>query len=105
MPVYLFAGHRPGPTRDAGYVAAQRDEEFLLPDRPPRKSIPRINPFPTTDGHRRRLHVKPAKKPKPLAPTVRAVKEIGPQQIIPRLNRLPQKATGCLKNNSMKTAS
>jgi hypothetical protein len=55
-----------------------------LPDRPPRKSIPRINPLPTTDGHRRRLHVKPAKKPNPFAPTVQAVKEFVPNKLIPK---------------------
>jgi hypothetical protein len=37
------------------------------------------------DGHRRRLHVKPAKKPKPFAPTVRAVKESVPSKLIPKL--------------------
>lgn len=63
---------------------ARRDEGFLLPDRPPRKGMTRINSFPTTDRHRRRLHVKPAKKPKPFAPTVRAVKEIVPQEMIPK---------------------
>jgi len=77
---------------------AQRDEGFLLPDRPPRKSIPRINPFPTTDGHRRRRHVKPVKKPKPFAPTVQAVKEIVPFKLIPKLNPLqPQPTTVSLK--------
>jgi hypothetical protein len=64
---------------------AQRDEGFLLPDRQPRQGMPRINAFPTTDGHRRRRHVKPAKKPKPFAPTVRAVKEIVPNKMIPKL--------------------
>jgi hypothetical protein len=68
---------------------ARRDEGFLLPNRPPRKGITRINAFPTTDGDRRRLHVKPAKKPKPFAPTVRAVKEIVPNKLIPKLKPTP----------------
>jgi hypothetical protein len=51
--------------------------------------MPKINPFPTTDGHRRRLHVKPAKKPRPFAPTVRAVKEIVPNKLIPKLKPIP----------------
>jgi hypothetical protein len=68
---------------------ARRDEGFLLPDRPPLKGMPKINAFPTTDGHRRRLHVKPAKKPKPFAPTVRAVKEIVPNKLIPKLKPTP----------------
>jgi hypothetical protein len=68
---------------------ARHDEGLLLPDRPPRKGMPRINAFPTTDGHRRRLQVKPAKKPTPFAPTVRAVKEIVPNKLIPKLKPTP----------------
>lgn len=68
---------------------ARRDEGFMLPDRPPRKGMTRINAFPTTDGHRRRLHTKPPKKPKPFAPTVRAVKEIVPDKLIPKLKPTP----------------
>jgi len=40
-------------------------------------------------GNRRRLHVKPAKKPKPFAPTVRAVREIVPNKLIPKLKPTP----------------
>jgi hypothetical protein len=69
------------------YVAMR--EGLLAPSRPPAKGLPRINPFPTTDGHRRRLHVKPPKKPKPFAPTVQAVKEIVPNKLIPKLNPTP----------------
>jgi hypothetical protein len=64
---------------------ARRDEGFLLPDRSPRKGLSRINALPTTDGHRRRLHVKSANKPKSFAPTVRAVKEMVPNKLIPKL--------------------
>lgn len=64
---------------------ARRDEGLLLPDRPPLKGMSRINTFPSTDAQRKALHVKPAKKPKPFAPTVRAVKEIVPQKVIPKV--------------------
>jgi hypothetical protein len=47
-----------------------------------------VDPLPTADG-RRRLHVKPVKKPKPFAPTVRAVKEIVPNKLIPKLKPTP----------------
>lgn len=68
---------------------ARRDEGLLLPDRPPLKGMPRINAFPGTDAQRKALHVKPAKKPKPFAPTVRKVKEIVPNKFVARLNSLP----------------
>lgn len=66
----------------------RRDEGLLMPDRPPLKGMPRINAFPGTDAHRKALHVKPVKKPKPFAPTVRRVKEIVPQRVIPKLKPL-----------------
>lgn len=40
----------------------------------------RIIAFPTTNGHRAKLHAKPAKKPNPFVPTVRKVKEIVPNK-------------------------
>jgi hypothetical protein len=46
-------------------------------------------PFPTTDGLRRRLHIKPPKKPKPFAPTVQAVKEVVPNKPISKLKQQP----------------
>ncbi len=64
---------------------ARRDEGLMFPDRPPLKGMPRINTFPGTNAQRKALHVKPAKKPKPFAPTVRKVAEIVPQKIIPKL--------------------
>jgi hypothetical protein len=64
---------------------ARRDEGLLLPDRPPLKGMSRINAFPGTDAQRKKLHVKPAKKPKPFAPTIRKVAEIVPQKLIPKL--------------------
>lgn len=64
---------------------AQRDEGFLLPDRPPLKGMARINATPGTDAQRKRLHPKKVKPFKPFAPTVRAVKEIVPNRIIPKL--------------------
>jgi hypothetical protein len=64
----------------------RRDEGLLLPDGPPLKGMPRINTTPFTDAQRKRLHVKPAKKPKPFAPTIRKVAEIVPQKSIARFN-------------------
>ncbi len=64
---------------------AQQDEGLLLPDRPPRKGMPRINPFPTTDARRVRLRPSPVKKFKP---TVQKVKEIVPNKLIPKLKPL-----------------
>jgi hypothetical protein len=68
---------------------ARRDEGFLLPDRPPLKGMPKINTTPNTDAQRKRLHPKKVKPPKLFKPTVRAVKEIVPQSIIPKLNPTP----------------
>jgi len=67
----------------------QRDEGLLLPDRPPLKGMSRINAFPGTDAQRKRLHVKPAKKPNPFAPTIRKVAEIVPQKKIPKIKPTP----------------
>jgi hypothetical protein len=49
----------------------------------------RINAFSTTVKHRKRLHVKRAKKPKPFAPTIRKVAEIVPQKVIRQLKPMP----------------
>ena len=59
------------------FVAMQ--EGLLAPDRPPAKGLPRINPFPTTNAHRRRL------KPNSFPPTVRPVAEVVPPHLIPKL--------------------
>lgn len=64
---------------------ARRDEGLLLPDRPPLKGMSRINTTPSTDAQRRRLHPKKVKPPKLFPPTVRAVKEIVPNKLIPKL--------------------
>ena len=68
---------------------AQRDEGFLLPDRPPLKGMPRINTTLGTDAQRKRLHPKKEKPPKLFPPTVRAVKEIVPNKLIPKAKLLP----------------
>jgi hypothetical protein len=60
-------------------------EGFLLPDRSPAKGLSRINPFPTTGGHRRRLKPDPVQPPQPFKPTVRAAAEVVPQKLIPKL--------------------
>lgn len=64
------------------------EEGLLLPSRPPRKGLTRINPFPTTNAHRKRLHAQPMKPPKLFPPTVRKVKEIVPNKLIPKLKPL-----------------
>jgi hypothetical protein len=66
---------------------ARRDEGFLLSDRPPLKGMSKINTTPNTDAQRRRLHPKKVKPPKLFQPTVRAVKEIVPNKLIPKLSR------------------
>lgn len=67
---------------------ARRDEGFLLPNRLPLKSLPRINTTPFTDAQRKRFQPKPVKKIKPFAPTVQKVKEIVPNKMIPKLKPL-----------------
>lgn len=62
---------------------ARRDEGLLLPDRPPLKGMPKTNTTLGTDTQRKRLHPKKVKPFKPFAPTVRAVKEIVPNNLIP----------------------
>ncbi len=62
-------------------------EGLLLPDRPPATGLSRINPFPTTDAHRRRLKPKPVKAPNPFKPTVRPVTQVVPPALIPKLGR------------------
>lgn len=69
----------------------QRDEGLMFPDRPPLKGMIRMNAFPGTDAQRKALHAKPAKKPKPFAPTIRAVKEIVPNKFIAKIK--PASAT------------
>lgn len=68
---------------------ARRDEGFLLPDRPPLKGMPKTNTTPFTDAQRKRLHTKKVKPPKLFPPTVRAVKEIVPNKLIPKLKPTP----------------
>jgi len=65
---------------------ARRDEGLLFPDRPPLKAMPRFNALPGTDAQRKALHVKPVKKPKPFAPTIRKVAEIVPQKTVASVN-------------------
>jgi hypothetical protein len=63
----------------------QMREGVLLPDRPPAKGLSKINPFPTTNAHRRRLKPKPIRRPNPFPPTVQAAPEVVPQKLIPKL--------------------
>ncbi len=64
-------------------------EGLLLSDRAPAKGISRINPFPTTDAHRRRFKPKPAKVANPFPPTVRPVPQVVPQNLIPKPGQWP----------------
>jgi hypothetical protein len=54
-------------------------EGLLAPDRPPAKGLSRINPFPTTNAHRRRIRLNS------FPPTVRPVAEVVPPPLIPKL--------------------
>jgi len=62
-------------------------EGLLLPDRPPAKGLIQINPFPATDAHRRRLKPKPVRVTNPFKPAVRPVRQVVPNDLIPKLNR------------------
>jgi hypothetical protein len=48
-------------------------EGLLAPDKPPMKGLSRINPFPTTNAHRRRLQPKPVTASNAFRPTVAQV--------------------------------
>ena len=52
------------------------------------KMMPRINTTPFTDAQRKWLHPKKVKPPKLFPPTVRKVKEIVPNKLIPKLKPL-----------------
>jgi len=58
-------------------------EVFIELDMP--KGMPKINTTPFTDAQRKRLHPTKVKPPKLFKPTVRAVKEIVPNKLIPKL--------------------
>ncbi|QEL16356.1 hypothetical protein [Limnoglobus roseus] len=64
---------------------AQRDEGFLLPDRPALKGMTKINMTPFTDAQRKRIQPKPVKKPKLFPPTIRRMKEIVPQKYVAKI--------------------
>lgn len=61
---------------------AQRDEGFLLADRPPLKGLPRLNTTPFTDAQRKRFQPKTVKTIRPFAPTIQKVKVIVPNKLI-----------------------
>jgi hypothetical protein len=74
------------------YVAMR--EGMLSPTRPPLEELPRLNTLPTTDVHRKCLHLpNPAKAVTMLKPTVRHVIEIVPQNFIPKLPPPPRRLT------------
>jgi predicted DsbA family dithiol-disulfide isomerase len=53
----------------------------------------RMERTPNTDAQRKRLHPKKVKPPQLFKPTVRAVKEIVPNKLIPKLKPLPPQPT------------
>ena len=87
MPVESLKGSKLS-VKDNIFTLAQRDEGFLLPDRPPHKGIPKINTTPMTDARRKRLHPKKVQPSKPFKPTVQMVKEIVPNKMIPKFKPL-----------------
>jgi hypothetical protein len=54
-------------------------EGLLAPDRPPAKGLSRINPFPTTNAHRKRI------TSNSIPPTVRKVAENVPPKFVANL--------------------
>jgi hypothetical protein len=63
---------------------AQHDEGFVLPDRPPLVRLPKINTAPFTVAYRERFHPTPVRKIGPFGPPVQMVKEIMPNELIPK---------------------
>jgi hypothetical protein len=71
-------------------------EGVLTATRPLLKGMTRLNPLPTTDTHRKRLHTpRPVKVPNPfkpvapIKPTVRPVTEIVPPGVLSKLKPTP----------------
>lgn len=64
---------------------AEVQEGLWLADKNAVPGMSKINPFPGTDAQRKALHVKPFKKPKPFAPTIRKVKEIVPNRFVAKI--------------------
>lgn len=79
----FFEDHEMNLLTFAEYVAAR--EGVLWASRPAAKGVPRINATPFTNAHRKRMAARPKAAPDPFAPTVRAVAEIVPQHLIPKL--------------------
>ena len=67
--------------RGTAYICARVERECTLSPCP----RPKISSTPNTDAQRKRLHPKKVKPPKLFKPTVRAVKEIVPNKLIPKL--------------------
>lgn len=83
---------------------ARQDEGLLLPDRPYRKGLSRINATPFTNAQRAKLLPKKVKTIKPFAPTVQAVKQIVPNKIIPKLKPLASPAKRVTRAEQFTTA-
>lgn len=61
------------------------EEGLLLPDKPIRPGVPRINTTALTNAQRRKLHPKPVKAPPPIAPFKATVTQVVPSSLIPKM--------------------
>ena len=70
------------------YLKARAFEEgLLLPDKPIRPGVPRINTTPFTNAQRRKLHLKPVKAPPPVKPFTSTLPKIVPPKSVVRIRR------------------
>jgi hypothetical protein len=63
-------------------------EGLMMPDKAAVVGMSRVNPLPTTNIHRKRLHAETVKPPKSFAPMVQKVAEIVPNKPISKLKPL-----------------
>lgn len=64
------------------FVAMQ--EGLWLPDRAAVSGLSKINPFPTTNAHRKKLVPKKVKAPPPVSPFKATVRQVVPPHSIPK---------------------
>lgn len=57
-------------------------EGLLLPDKPIRPGVPRINVTPFTNAQRRKLHPKPVKAPPPVPPFKATLPQVVPPKMV-----------------------
>ncbi len=61
------------------------EEGLLLPDKPIRPGVPRINTTPLTNAQRRKLHPKPVKAPPPVPPFKTTIPQVVPPKFVAKL--------------------